>query len=616
MIQMSSSIEWRLVTDVTGASSAARTKGQLHGRGSFVKEFCAFLVGRGVVSAETIERLTSEDVASVDPVYYRLLRKMPELEEPIWEGLAEFLGVELFRAESLVPDKALTQLMPARLAYELSAVPIRLDGGRLEIALADPRQFERCDEFALLLAHEDPSVGNLTVSGRLATPGDVAMMLRRFYGLGADTVQDVLDADSVEPLDQVSLLGAEALDLTGQEQTGEDAAIIRFVNRLMVEAVNMQASDIHLEPYENDLRVRYRVDGMLQTEPVPARIKHLEAAIISRIKVMAHMDIAEKRLPQDGQIRLTVMGRPIDARVSILPTMFGQGLALRLLDRQVAFRQLGSLGMPDDYLRLYRDVLELSHGVILVTGPTGSGKTTTLYASINEINSAVRKVVTVEDPIEYQLDGVSQIQVRQNIELTFDRMLRHVLRHDPDVIMVGEIRDSETARIAVSAAMTGHLVFSTLHTNDAPSAPVRLLEMGIEPYLVSSALEAVIAQRLIRVLCPECRLRACPPAELSDQDRIALGGGDIFEAVGCAVCRQSGYSGRTAIFELFTMNDCIRHLVLDRSDAGMIRQEALSLGMRTLRQSGLAKVGQGVTSLAEVYRVARDETVDMKSRLQ
>jgi len=321
-------------------------------------------------------------------------------------------------------------------------------------------------------------------------------------------------------------------------------------------------------------------------------------------------------LPQDGQIRLTVMGRPIDVRVSVLPTMFGQGLALRLLDRQMTFRRLDNLGIPDDYLRLYRQVLRLSHGVILVTGPTGSGKTTTLYASLNELNLPHCKIITVEDPIEYQLEGIAQIQVKPAIGLDFANILRNILRHDPDIIMIGEIRDTATAEIAISAAMTGHLVFSTLHTNDAPSALVRLLDMDLEPYLVSSALEAIIAQRLIRELCLKCRA----PVSLSDafdpETINYLEDAQIYESKGCPDCRQTGYRGRSAIFEMFSMNDRIRQLVLNRTDAARIRQEALRLGMRTLRQSGLEKVKQGVTSVAEVFRVARDETVDMKTLME
>ncbi|MBN1437402.1 MAG: type II/IV secretion system protein [Sedimentisphaerales bacterium] len=581
-----------------------------------MRDFRDYLESQGVVSAELLAGFAIER-DSMEPVYYQILRKRPDLEDAVWEALSRFLEVGLVAADSVSRDSSLTRILPAGLAHEYSIVPLALRGSRLEVAMADPRQFDKCDELGLLLSRQaggsgQLAEGGLTVVGRLARPSDIAKMIRWVYGIGADAVEGVLDSDAAEDL---SALSHDVVDLSEQEELGADASIIRFVNQLLREAVRINASDIHIEPLERDLQVRYRVDGMLRVEPVPARLKHLEAAIISRIKIMAQLDIAEKRLPQDGQIRVTVMGRPIDVRVSVLPGMFGQGVALRILDRQVAFRSLDNLGMADDYLALTREAIDLPHGVILVTGPTGSGKTTTLYGALNEIRSATRKIITVEDPIEYQLEGVTQIQVKDSIGLRFGHILRHILRHDPDVIMVGEIRDQETAQIAISAAMTGHLVFSTLHTNDAPSAPVRLLEMGVEPYLVSSSLEAVLAQRLVRLLCKRCRAKASLSDRLSDQDRGVLGDATIYESKGCSYCRGSGYSGRLGIFEMFTLNDEIRQMILDRRDAGSIREAARRLGMRSLRQSGLRKVAAGLTSLSEVYRVARDDTIDMAKQL-
>ncbi|MFC1782126.1 GspE/PulE family protein [Planctomycetota bacterium] len=585
-------------------------------------EFRTFLLAEGVVQPEQLEKLPTADAEPTEPIYYQLLRKYPELELPIWQALAEFLQIELLDPHSITIAPDLFRLVPAQLAHQFSLVPIARDGKRLEIAMADPRQFEKCDEFALILVQHVRNLGlqeeSITVAPRLATPTAVADMITSCYGIGADKVEKMIDdrSGAAGGKSAITVLGSEVVDLTGTEETGEEAAIVRFVNQLMLEAVKIDASDIHLEPYEKELKLRYRIDGMLQSEPVPDRIKHLEAAIISRFKIMAGMDIAEKRLPQDGQIRLTVMGRPIDVRVSILPTMFGQGLALRLLDRQLTFRRLDNLGIPDSYLRILREVLKLSHGVILVTGPTGSGKTTTLYASLNELNRPDRKIITVEDPIEYQLEGISQIQVKTSIGLNFANVLRNILRHDPDIIMIGEIRDTATAEIAISAAMTGHLVFSTLHTNDAPSALVRLLDMDIEPYLVSSALEAVVAQRLIRRLCSDCRTPISVSEAFEPEVRSFLADAQVYESKGCPACRQTGYRGRSAIFEMFSLNDKIRQMVLNRTAAAQIRQEALHLGMRTLRQSGLEKVKQGVTSLAEVFRVARDETVDMQVLMQ
>jgi type II secretory ATPase GspE/PulE/Tfp pilus assembly ATPase PilB-like protein len=578
-------------------------------------DFRTFLVGKNIIPGETLAELSVAGAAQGEPLYYQLLKKHPELEQNIWESLAEFLHLELVdpRKVSLAPE--LSRIVPAKLAHQHLIVPLSLEGTRLKVAMADPGQFGQCEEFAMLIRHQAPTEDGpapaYTVTALLAKPSHVAEMIKSLYGIGASTVQDMLESP---PGALVTILEPEVVDLTTQQAIGEDAAIIRFVNELLLEAVKINASDIHLEPFEHELRIRFRIDGMLRTESVPEKLKDLEASIISRIKIMSRLNIAEKRLPQDGQIRLKVMDRPIDVRVSVLPTMFGQGLALRLLDRQVSFRYLDNLGMPTNYLQLYRKVLGLAHGVILVTGPTGSGKTTTLYASINERNRDDTKIITVEDPIEYQLDGIMQIQVNPAIQLSFATILRNILRHDPDCIMVGEIRDRETAQIAISAAMTGHLVFSTLHTNDASSAPVRLLEMGVEPYLVSSALEAVVAQRLIRLLCPYCRCVVRPtslPKEIGD----ILDGAVLFESKGCPVCRHSGYKDRTAIFEMFTVNDTVRQLIISRATASEIRRENLSRGMRTLYQSGMEKVRQGMTSLAEVYRVAREEMIDMKEFL-
>jgi type II secretory ATPase GspE/PulE/Tfp pilus assembly ATPase PilB-like protein len=584
-----------------------------------MKDFGAFLLEKGVVQPAQLEQVSTSESEAADPVYYRLLRTFPELEESIWQALAEFMQVKLVDPSKLKLEPQLSRLVPARVAHRYSIAPIARRGTILDVALADPCQFDKCDEFSMLLnpLGQGPAQ-TLTVVPYLAKPSDVAKIIKTAYGIGADTVQEVIEDQTAAGNGEtvIKLNGPEIVDLTKAEDVGEDAAIIRFVNQLLLEAVKIGASDIHLEPFEDTLRVRYRVDGILQTEPVPERIKNLEAAIISRLKIMSNLDIAEKRLPQDGQIRLTVMGRPIDVRVSVLPTMFGQGLALRLLDRQITFRRLDSLGIPDDYLRVYREVLKLSHGVILVTGPTGSGKTTTLYASLNELNNLSTKIITVEDPIEYQVEGITQIQVKPAIGLDFANILRSILRHDPDIIMIGEIRDSDTARIAISAAMTGHLVFSTLHTNDAPSAPVRLLEMGLEPYLVSSALEAVIAQRLVRLLCPQCREEVTDKEVLPPEFQKLILDVSVYESKGCPACRNSGYQGRTAIFEMFSLDDAIRQLILHQAHASQIREKARGLGMRTLQESGLEKVKLGFTSIAEVYRVARDETVDMRILMQ
>lgn len=577
-------------------------------------DFETFIIDKGLFSPEQIDHSRQSGPPS-EPLYYRLYRRFPEKEREIWDSLAEFLQMDLLDSHTISLKPELSRLIPARIAHEYSIVPIARNNHKLDIAFADPRQFEKCQEIAMLISSDTtgshPMEDSYIVIGHLSYPSHIAAMIKSLYGIGADMVQEMINETATE----ITVITSEIVDLSDKEPYQEDAAIVRFVNQLLVEAVQSEASDIHLEPYETDLRIRYRIDGLLRDVPVPDKIKHLESAIISRIKIMANLDIAEKRLPQDGQIRLQIMNRSIDIRVSVLPTMFGQGLVLRILDRQVLMREITNLGMPDDYLSQLQEVLKLTHGVILVTGPTGCGKTTTLYAAINEINSLERKIITVEDPIEYQLHGISQIHVKPLIGLTFAHILRSILRHDPDVIMVGEIRDPETAHIAISAAMTGHLVFSTLHTNDAPSAPVRLIEMGVEPYLISSALEATIAQRLVRVLCSRCKTRMAFERYngFSEMD-IIQPGDEIYESQGCPYCQHTGYKGRTAIFEMFIMNDDIREQILHNVDAGKIRQTALTYNMHTLKQSGLLKVKQGITTLSELLRVTKELSLNIPGR--
>ncbi len=545
-----------------------------------------------------------------EPLHYWLLRNYPERERQIWDCLSKFLQIAIIRPESVPYNQSLARLLPARLAHELTLAPVAINGTRITVAMADPGQFEKCDEIGLRMncavLGDNVRPGDIQVTGVLACPYDLGIIIKQVYGLGAETVEDVILES------YYSLPDNESADISHNDRIDagsedfQDAAIVRFVNQLIFDAIKCQASDIHLEPYENTLQVRYRIDGVLQTESVPANIKNLEAAIISRIKIMARLDIAEKRLPQDGQIRLMALGRPIDVRVSIVPTMFGQSLVLRLLDKETAFVRFDKLGLNSCQMETLSKGANSSHGVILITGPTGSGKSTTLYSLLNSIDRHNRKVITVEDPIEYQLENVSQIQVKPEIGLSFAHCLRSILRHDPDIIMIGEIRDTETAKIAISSAMTGHLVLSTLHTNDATSAPVRLLEMGIEPYLAASALEVLAAQRLVRKLCPKCRIELPEGEHLSHVENAYLSGHKTFQAQGCFECRNTGYKGRTAIFEMFTLDQQMRNMIIERSPAEKLRQSARQAGMKTLFENGLELVGDSVTSLAELYRVVKE----------
>jgi general secretion pathway protein E/type IV pilus assembly protein PilB len=396
------------------------------------------------------------------------------------------------------------------------------------------------------------------------------------------------------------------------DQLDQDASVVKFVNQIIWEAYQDRATDIHLEPMENDLRIRYRIDGVLHQTPVPAQLKRFQSAIISRIKVMSDMDIAEKRLPQDGRISLRVRGEEIDVRVSTMPTVYGESVSLRLLMRNSGLLGLDKLGLLPADADILSRLIHKPHGILLVTGPTGSGKSTSLYAWLHTINSTDKRILTLEDPIEYEMPGVNQIHVRPEIGLTFAVGLRHILRQDPDVVMVGEIRDVETAENAIRAALTGHLVFSTLHTNDAAGAVTRLLDMGIEPFLVASSVDGLVAQRLVRRLCGQCKR----PRDL-DQDYLDRAGfpahrlpeGTIYEQVGCEACRHTGFRGRTGIYEIMLVDDAIRPLIVQRAPSNEIKRIALDRGMRTLRDDGWAKVLQGVTTVEEVLRVSEEDAI-------
>jgi general secretion pathway protein E/type IV pilus assembly protein PilB len=394
-------------------------------------------------------------------------------------------------------------------------------------------------------------------------------------------------------------------------EAAEDASIIRFVNQVVAEAISFRSTDIHLEPFEDELRIRYRIDGILQEVSVPPQLKRYQAAIVSRIKILSHLDIAEKRVPQDGRIKVRIAGVEVDIRVSLIPMLHGEAAVLRLLQTGGAAHGLDRLCLAERDQSLFDKLLAVPHGIILVTGPTGSGKTTTLYAALNEINDATRKIVTIEDPIEYHIKGVNQIQVAEKAGLTFARGLRSILRHDPDVILVGEIRDAETAQIAVQASLTGHLVFSTLHTNDAPGAVMRLVDMGVEPYLVASSLEASIAQRLVRVLCPQCKEQDRTAAARAAKRQAGMDADTpLFRAAGCDACRNTGFHGRRAIFEFMMMNDEIRELTLGGHSSVVIREAARRNGMRLLIEDGWRLVSEGITTVEEVLRVSKDQAHD------
>jgi type II secretion system protein E len=480
-----------------------------------------------------------------------------------------------------------------KVAFQHAVLPTQLDEGVLQVAVSNPF------DTAMLNAVRFEAKG--AVQFALATRPEIEKALKNFYGVGAETLGELEQDDALD------------LDLPTDKEITEgdqEASVIKFVNQVIWEAFKDRATDIHFEPAEDELRIRYRIDGILHQTPMPPQLKRFQAALISRIKVMSGMNISEKRLPQDGRINVRIKGEEIDIRVSTVPTVYGESVSLRLLTRGKIFLSLDKLGFSSLEEQAIREIIVKPHGIFLVTGPTGSGKSTSLYAFLSSINSVHKRIITIEEPVEYELKGINQIAVRPEIGLTFAMGLRHILRQDPNVIMVGEIRDLETAEIAIRAALTGHLVFSTLHTNDAPSAFTRLIDMGIEPFLVASSVEAVQAQRLVRTICQHCKVEQ----KVSDDylRRIGfpeheIGTAKFWHGAGCEECRQLGYQGRMGIYELLILNEALRPLILNRSAASTIAAKAMEFGMRTLRTDGWTKVKDGQTTIEEVLRVTQIE---------
>ncbi len=545
----------------------------------------------------TIARAERAAAASGETVVRVLLKLGLISERDLAEALAAAYGLELLRADAFPDDPLFEDSLSPRFLTDEGVLPIREEDGCVVVACVDPA--DPVLRQALSLALGRP------IRPAVALHSEIEAALARLYGPeggGEETIEESLAEGE-------GSFGEEALatDIERLRDLASEAPVIRYVNRLIAEAAELRASDIHLEPREYGLAVRYRIDGVLQEQtPPPAR---LAAAIVSRIKIMARLDIAERRLPQDGRIKMVIKGTGLDLRVSTLPSIHGEGVVLRLLDREQVALDFAALGIADDTRARFLRVLDRPNGIFLVTGPTGSGKTTTLYAALQRLNDRSRKIITVEDPVEYQIEGISQTAVRPEVGLTFATALRAILRHDPDIILLGEIRDVETAEIAAQAALTGHLVLSTLHTNDAPSSLTRLLDMGLADYLVSATLNGAAAQRLVRRLCPSCsRPDTIEPELLSrlgvDDPEAWLAGADVRRAVGCAECHQTGYRGRTAILEILEMTDAIRRLLVERADTRTIREQARRDGMRPLLLDGLDKVRAGVTTLEEVLRVA------------
>ena len=514
-------------------------------------------------------------------------------EEEFLKKLADQLGWPYLDVRNFSISADARKRISTKVAFQYSVIPTGVEDGVLQVAVADPFNSN------LLSAVQFEARGSVRFA--LASEVEIQKALKKYYGVGAETL------DEMEEEDPLDILGIEDKEITDGDQ---DASVIKFVNQVVWEAFKDRATDIHFEPAEDELRIRYRIDGILHQTPMPPQLKRFQAALISRIKVMSGMNISEKRLPQDGRINVRIKGEEIDIRVSTVPTVYGESVSLRLLTRGKIFMSLDKLGFKDHEEAALMEVIVKPHGIMLVTGPTGSGKSTSLYAFLSTINSVTKRIITIEEPVEYELKGINQIAVRSDIGLTFAMGLRHILRQDPNVIMVGEVRDLETAEIAIRAALTGHLVFSTLHTNDAPSAFTRLIDMGIEPFLVASSIEAVMAQRLVRTICPACRTEQNVEKDYllnvgfpEDQVQAAK----FWYGVGCEECRQLGYQGRTGIHELLILNEALRPLILNRAASTTIAHKAIELGMRTLRMDGWEKASDGVTTLEEVIRVTQSE---------
>jgi len=516
---------------------------------------------------------------------------------------AKELGVPFRRLGTMEQDANATVLMPANFALDKRVVPLRLEDNVLYVAMAEPLNVNLIDDIRLIAESEIQSV--------LSPEDDITDAIRRFYGMSSeDIIRGNLDVPvGVTQIEEIESIEDFGLDTETLAQT---PTVINYVDQLIIESVREKVTDIHIEPMERMTRIRFRLDGVLQERPVPP--KNIERAIISRVKIMAHMNIAERRRPQDGSIqrRIPTLGnREVDIRVSTVPTFWGESVAMRILDKTIVSIGLQELGLFDDNLDQFRRLIQRPHGIVLTTGPTGSGKTTTIYACLKEINTTEIKILTVEEPIEYDLPGINQIAVNEDVGITFANTLRHILRQDPDKIMIGEIRDGETAEMAIHAALTGHLVFSSLHTNDAAGAITRLIDMNIQPYLVASSLEGIAAQRLIRRVCRRCRSLYHPDEGELREMGVDPGTVDsslmIPKAVGCPECNNRGYAGRMALFEVIVMNDELRDMAYREVPTTEIRKVARKHGMRTLREDGWLKITRGITTIEEVRRVTAEE---------
>jgi len=534
------------------------------------------LVSDGLISAERLAEAEAAAAASYKPLASILVQQGFVDEGDFLRFYGRLHGMEFVTLREVTIDASAARSISAKLAAHYHVMPLRLAAGSITIAVSDPLDLRAAEDIETNLG--------MRVERVLACRADIEGALQRYYGVGADTVERIL---AQSPDREADVPVEESLDI---EQQAADASVVRLVNQLLKDAIKDRATDIHFEAHRGGVVVRRRIDGVLYDTRVASRMRSLYPSIVSRIKLMAGLNIVERRLPQDGRARVAIEKKNYDLRVSIVPAMHGEDIVIRILPSTMLF-DLGELGFSNEHLGLLGKMIESPHGILFVTGPTGSGKSTTLYACMSRLNTRERKIITIEDPVEYELRGITQTQINAKIGLTFSRALRSMLRHDPDVMMVGEVRDRETAEIAVQTAMTGHLVLSTLHTNDAAGGAARLIDMGIDPYLITSTVQAFMAQRLVRTICPNCR------------ESFEAEGKTLYRGKGCDSCNHCGFWGRVAICEFLPLTDEISGLILSKASAHQIRERADELGMKTLIDDGWAKVEQGVTTVEEVMRV-------------
>jgi len=551
------------------------------------------LVQKGLITVNQLDLALKESQRTGEIVGKTLVKMKFIKQEQLLEVLAGQLGLIYYPSlKDVQISSDIVKLIPAKFVWYYKFMPIKIKGKSLTVAVSDPLAVWLMEDIKLHLGYDVERV--------LATEEEILFMIRRYYGVGAETVEEILTQTDVVA-EQRKVREEEIEDL---EKSAQDASVIKLVNQIFSEAVSARATDIHIESYRDRVRVRYRIDGILYDMKIPEQLKLLHSAVVSRIKILSSLNVVEKRLPQDGRAIIKIHDKQVDLRISIIPSIFGENVVIRMLPVHLLFN-LGDLGFTDLEYSQIEELMFKPHGIIFLTGPTGSGKTTTLYACLSKLNKDEVKIVTIEDPVEYELPGIMQIQVKPEIGLTFASCLRGILRHDPDIMMVGEVRDLETAELAIRTALTGHLIFSTLHTNDSASGATRLLDIGIDPYLVASSVNAFISQRLVRVICPSCK------EEISGKDKEFLPqvfkNMRIYRGKGCDNCKFIGYKGRTAIYEIMIINEEIKELILNKASASQIKKKAREFNFKTLFEVGIDKVKAGLTTPEEVLRVAELE---------